>query len=134
MRRAAASRSSSNMAHRLTPETLDSEEALRALIGEPNPVVQSKVAAHLVPLTRRFIELSPFVCLATSDATLVAPTVQDLCAPYDAEVCAELADICELQYANSCECSCPDDAPGCDVCPASCFVFEACVSPEADRG
>jgi PPOX class probable FMN-dependent enzyme len=56
------------MAHRLTGETIDSEEALRALIGEPLPVVASKVTNRLFPLTRRYIELSPFVCLATSDA------------------------------------------------------------------
>lgn len=54
-------------AHRLTDATIDSEEALRALIGEPLAIVCAKVSDRLNPLTRRFIELSPFVCLATSD-------------------------------------------------------------------
>lgn len=56
------------MAHRLTPETIETEEALRALLGEPTPIVCAKISTRLNPLTRRFIELSPFVCLATSDA------------------------------------------------------------------
>ena len=55
-------------AHRLTAETIESEEALRALIGGPTPVVCSKISARLNPLTRQFIERAPFLCLATSDA------------------------------------------------------------------
>jgi len=54
--------------HRLTEETVDSLAALRDLIGEPAQLVVSKVSTRLNPLTRRFIELSPFLCLATSDA------------------------------------------------------------------
>jgi PPOX class probable FMN-dependent enzyme len=54
--------------HRLTSHTVDSEEQLRALIGEPAPLVVAKVAPRLNPLTRRFIEYSPFLCLATSDS------------------------------------------------------------------
>jgi uncharacterized protein len=54
-------------AHRLTAATIDSEAALRALIGEPQPVVCAKISARLNPLTRLFIERSPFLCLATSD-------------------------------------------------------------------
>ncbi|HEU4536783.1 MAG TPA: pyridoxamine 5'-phosphate oxidase family protein, partial [Polyangiaceae bacterium] len=54
------------MGHRLTPHTLDTEEQLRALLGAPNETVRSKVAGRLNPLTRRFIELSPFLCLSTS--------------------------------------------------------------------
>jgi uncharacterized protein len=55
-------------AHRLTEETIESEAALRALIGEPPSVVCTKIAARLNPLTRLFIERAPFLCLATSDA------------------------------------------------------------------
>lgn len=55
------------MPHRLTAQTIDTEEQLRALIGEPVPLVVSKCVDRLNPQTRRFIEQSPFVCLATSD-------------------------------------------------------------------
>ena len=55
------------MPHRLTAETIDSEEALRALLGEPLPVVVSKITDRLNAATRRFVELSPFVCMATAD-------------------------------------------------------------------
>jgi PPOX class probable FMN-dependent enzyme len=53
--------------HRLTAETVGSEEELRALLGEPAPLTVAKVSNRLNTLTRRFIELSPFLCLATSD-------------------------------------------------------------------
>ncbi len=53
--------------HRLTSETIDNEEQLRSLLAEPAPLVVSKVVARLNPLTRRFIEYSPFLCLATCD-------------------------------------------------------------------
>lgn len=53
--------------HRLTAETIDNEAALRAIIGEAAEVTVTKVADRLNPLTRRFVELSPFLCLATSD-------------------------------------------------------------------
>lgn len=56
------------MGHRLTPHTLDNEAQLRALLGEPTDLVQSKTSDRLNPLTRRFIELSPFLCLSTSAA------------------------------------------------------------------
>ena len=52
--------------HRLTTRVISDEAALRALIGQPTALVQSKVASSLHPLTRPFIERSPFVCLATS--------------------------------------------------------------------
>lgn len=55
------------MTHRLTQHTIADEAALRALIGEPTALVCSKMTDKLNPLTRRWIELSPFVCLATSD-------------------------------------------------------------------
>jgi PPOX class probable FMN-dependent enzyme len=57
------------VAHRLTRETIATEEALRAVIGgEPTELVCSKIAPRLNALTRRFIERSPFLLLATSDA------------------------------------------------------------------
>jgi uncharacterized protein len=42
------------------------EDELREAIGHPNDVVVSKIAARLNPLTRQFIERSPFLCIATS--------------------------------------------------------------------
>jgi PPOX class probable FMN-dependent enzyme len=54
------------MAHRLTAETLDDEPALRALLGEPLPLTRAKVSDRVNRLTRRYIELSPFLLLATS--------------------------------------------------------------------
>jgi len=53
-------------AHRLTDQVLDDEGALRAFLGEPSPAVCAKITDRLNALTRRYIELSPFVCLATS--------------------------------------------------------------------
>ena len=54
--------------HRLTARTIADEAALRALIGEPTPLVASKVFDRLTHATRPFVERSPFVVLATSDA------------------------------------------------------------------
>jgi uncharacterized protein len=54
------------MAHRLTSEIISDEAALRTLIGTPNEVVRQKVAPRLSPLTRPFVERSPFLCIATS--------------------------------------------------------------------
>lgn len=42
------------------------ETALRAVIGEPSELVLTKIADGLNGLTRRFIERSPFVCVATA--------------------------------------------------------------------
>jgi uncharacterized protein len=42
------------------------EAQLRELIGEPTEIVVSKITDRINHLTRRFIERSPFVCLATS--------------------------------------------------------------------
>jgi uncharacterized protein len=42
-----------------------SEADLRGLIGEPNELVQAKIADRLNELSRRWIERSPFVCVAT---------------------------------------------------------------------
>jgi len=55
--------------HPMTSATIDSEAALREVIGEPSALVRAKVSDRLNALTRRFIELSPFLCLATSDET-----------------------------------------------------------------
>lgn len=57
------------MAHRLTSKLLTTEAEVRALLGEPTPLVCAKVTNRLNALTRPFIERSPFLCLATSDAT-----------------------------------------------------------------
>ena len=53
--------------HRLTSATIETEAALRELIGEPAEIIRSKISDRLNPLTRKFIEQSPFLCLATSD-------------------------------------------------------------------
>ncbi|CAN5864446.1 pyridoxamine 5'-phosphate oxidase family protein [soil metagenome] len=53
--------------HRLTEATVESEAALRELIGEPLTLTREKVADRLNPLTRQFIERSPFLCIATCD-------------------------------------------------------------------
>ena len=49
-------------AHQIT-----SEQQLRDLIGPPTALVCSKVVDRLNPLTRQYVERSPFVCVATSD-------------------------------------------------------------------
>src|SRR5688572_26558344 len=53
--------------HRLTEHTIATEQALRAVIGEPTELVCAKVSDRLNALTRRFIAASPFVCVATCD-------------------------------------------------------------------
>jgi PPOX class probable FMN-dependent enzyme len=54
--------------HRLTTQTLTTETELRALLGgEAAELVSAKIVERLTPLTRRFIEKSPFLCIATSD-------------------------------------------------------------------
>jgi uncharacterized protein len=47
---------------------IHNEAELRALIGEPTAMVQSKITNRVVPLARTYIERSPLVCLATSNA------------------------------------------------------------------
>ena len=42
-------------------------EQLRELIGEPNPVVESKVFDHIEPYAQAFIEQAPLAFLATVD-------------------------------------------------------------------
>ncbi len=56
-------------AHRLTTEVITDEAVLRTVLGgDAIPLVRAKICDHLTPQTRRFVELSPFVCLATSNA------------------------------------------------------------------
>jgi PPOX class probable FMN-dependent enzyme len=56
------------MAHRLTNETVDDVDTLRALLGDPAPIVCAKLSDRINRLTREFIERAPFVCLATAGA------------------------------------------------------------------
>ena len=53
--------------HRLTAQIIETESQLRALIGEPVALTCAKISDRLNPMTRLFIERSPFVCFATSD-------------------------------------------------------------------
>jgi uncharacterized protein len=45
---------------------ISDEATLRDLLGEPADLVRAKVSDRLNNLTRRFVERSPFLCLATS--------------------------------------------------------------------
>jgi uncharacterized protein len=45
--------------------TINSEQELRDMLGEPTDLVRAKLADRLNDLTRQFIERSPFVCVAT---------------------------------------------------------------------
>jgi uncharacterized protein len=56
-------------AHARTTQLIRSEAELRTLIGEPAPLTCAKIADRLNAATRIFIERSPFVCIATSDAS-----------------------------------------------------------------
>ena len=46
--------------------SITDEAALRELIGEPTDLVRTKIGNRVNALTRRFIDLSPFMLLATS--------------------------------------------------------------------
>jgi PPOX class probable FMN-dependent enzyme len=46
--------------------TIHDESELRAIVGSPSEIVASKIADRLNDLTRRFIERSPFLCVATA--------------------------------------------------------------------
>ena len=50
----------------LAPRAITDETQLREVVGAPAEVVASKIADRLNPLTRQFIERSPFVCIATA--------------------------------------------------------------------
>jgi uncharacterized protein len=54
--------------HRLTSQNIETETQLRALIGEPAALTCAKISDRLNPMTRIYIERSPLVCFATSDA------------------------------------------------------------------
>jgi PPOX class probable FMN-dependent enzyme len=47
---------------------IDTEDELRAVIGHATETVCAKVTDRLNPLTRQYIERSPFLCIATADA------------------------------------------------------------------
>jgi PPOX class probable FMN-dependent enzyme len=47
------------------PRTIESEHELREIIGSPKQIVLDKRTDRLNPLTRQFVERSPFVCIAT---------------------------------------------------------------------
>jgi PPOX class probable FMN-dependent enzyme len=48
------------------PRAITGEAELREILGMPSDVVISKLADRLNPLTRQFVERSPFVCVATT--------------------------------------------------------------------
>lgn len=50
------------------PHTLHTEADLRALIGHPAYLTCAKISHRLNAMTRQFVERSPIVCIATSDA------------------------------------------------------------------
>jgi PPOX class probable FMN-dependent enzyme len=52
-----------------TVPTITTETELRAVIGRPAEIVCTKVSDRLNELTREYVERSPFLCLATADAT-----------------------------------------------------------------
>jgi hypothetical protein len=54
-------------AHALTAQIIETEAQLRALIGEPAGLTCAKISDRLNPMTRQFVERSPFACVATSD-------------------------------------------------------------------
>lgn len=49
-------------------QEITTEEELRAFLGEPTDLVTGKITDRLNDLTRRFVDLSPFVLLATAAA------------------------------------------------------------------
>jgi hypothetical protein len=50
------------------PFRVETVEQLRAVIGEPSPVVAAKVADWLDEFARAYVERSPFLVMATADA------------------------------------------------------------------
>ncbi len=54
-------------AHALTSQVISNEAQLRALLGEPGAMTVAKISDRLNPMTRQFVQQSPFVCIATSD-------------------------------------------------------------------
>ena len=49
----------------MASRVIENETELREILGSPTPLVAAKIADRLNPLTRQFIERSPFVCVAT---------------------------------------------------------------------
>ncbi len=54
------------MASTRAAHAFEDEAGLREVLGFPNDVVRGKITDRLNELTRRFVEASPFVCLATA--------------------------------------------------------------------
>jgi len=50
----------------MAQRVITTERELRDVIGTPAPLVAAKIADRLNPLTRQFLEHSPFVCVATA--------------------------------------------------------------------
>lgn len=50
-------------------ETIQSKEELRAMVGEPSELVSNKVISHLDKHCMTFISKSPFLTIATADAS-----------------------------------------------------------------
>jgi len=50
----------------MAPRVITDEAQLREIVGAPAELVVSKIADRLNALTRRFVERSPFVCIATA--------------------------------------------------------------------
>jgi uncharacterized protein len=51
-----------------SPHRIETVEELRALIGEPSPVVATKVTDTLDEFARAYIQRSPFLVMSTADA------------------------------------------------------------------
>jgi hypothetical protein len=49
-----------------TTRAITDEAQLREILGEPTPLVVTKITDRLNELTRQFIECSPFVCVGTA--------------------------------------------------------------------
>lgn len=54
--------------HVLASHIITTEAQLRLLVGEPAAMARAKISDRLNAMTRQFVERSPFVCVATSDA------------------------------------------------------------------
>ncbi len=50
----------------MASRVITNEAELREIIGSPAPLITAKISDRLNDLTRRFIEVSPFVCVATA--------------------------------------------------------------------
>src|SRR6516165_7761140 len=50
----------------MSGRVIENEMELREILGSPSALVAAKIADRLNPLTRQFVERSPFVCVATA--------------------------------------------------------------------